>query len=325
MIFRDDLRQISEAVIFRTLNTVVVMALILGISAGAAAMDLRDQPKTELRQATDKVDELLGGSRTDDIRSKSTLRLSGTERIARDQASESKFNIKFNLKLGVLQRWQKELQNWFNGQVKKVETEVEDEFRSSSRKSTIAPTSERDGRDSAKPTPSISSPPDSWHFSLEKHFSVKRRPDYWIHGRLRKDVETKHVFHSFSAEAGYSRSQKWESQMSLGSTIHLAPLWTLSFANNVEYLISEKSFGTSHGPSLSYLPGHNQVATLSAGVATAVKDHVWFSESYSISLGYRIRAWKDWVFFSANPYLAFAKSEHFRGSPGADLSAEMVF
>lgn len=302
--------------------SLVILCFLCSLGLAHADADdlenLSDEPKTYMRALVDRADELLGGTRTDDNRTHSTLRLTGSDQESRFERSDPEFNVRFTLKLGVLQRWQKALQKWFHREVKDVENDIY-----SSPDKTPSTGSKYKAYATQNETRAEKDP---WRFSLEKHFTLALHPGFWLHARVRKDLETGSLVNSFSTEVGWSLANKWESLATLVSSTQLASRWIFSFANQIQWRISDRVFSTSHGPNLSYIPGSNQVATLGCGIGTSVVDRkTWFADSYSINAGYRIEAWKDWIYSSVNPFLNFARSQRFRGDSGVNVSMELVF
>lgn len=280
---------------------------------------LEQDVRSDLRTLADHVDDIFGHERADNNKSTSTLRLFAGEQMEDGKADNPTFGVRFNIKLATLQRWNKELQTWFN---KKVH-EIGDEFKSDESTKKGPPKIDRLPPGIPKPKEK-----DPWRFSIEKKVGVGR----WLKtvkaqlgARVSKDIETKHFLHSFSSDLGWSTDNLWQTTASFSSSIQLSTKWLFSFANGAGWSISRKNFSTSHGPTLAYAFADNQATSLSFYVGTAIIDKSWGVESYRAEMSYRLEAFNDWIYFSFNPYLEFLKSEHFDHNPGFISRLEIVF
>lgn len=277
---------------------------------------------SEMRRLVDSVDELIGGTRADDNRSYSTLRLSSNWENRRSQTPEPPhLHAKFALKLGKLKDWQNDIQSWADRRIDilsaKVRAEEQALFGGPARSS-------REEERSSNAGPAGPPEKDPWRFTLEPHVVWSAHPAFRVGARLRKDFEYSRVIHSFSPEVAWSTKQRWDTTGTLTSSSRLAEHWMVSFSNSVNWGWSEKVFVTAHGPSMAYLLGTRQVFTLGCGTTTSVEDHVWFARSYAINSGYRLAAWHERFFTSVNPFIEYQKSRRFESDPGISVSIEIV-
>lgn len=301
-------------------NLIYLFTVLLSASAWA---DLNSKVESvdhnvhsDLHRLADRVDHIFGTSREDDNKSTSTLRLSAEESIEDGRTDNPSFGVRFNLKLATLQRWNDELNQWFNRKIKKLESEFEP-----SHKPSKAGENSKAGKAEA-PQPEEKDP---WRFSIEKKFVVARDPSGYAKARMSKDFESKYIFTAFSLEAGWSSGDLWGSRISLVSSHHLSNSLLLSFGNSAYYAISAKNFTTGHGPALAYVIADNQALTLGFSVGTSVVDKNWSAQSYTLAAGYRLEAWNELLYFTLNPYLAFGRNDRFHGTPGLSTSLEIVF
>ncbi len=100
----------------------------LAISFAQAEPALPAETRSAMRWTVDHVDELLGGTRTDDNKSESTLHLTFQDGVNRFEPPDPQLNIRYLLKLGILTRWQNELQSWFDRKWQAVEKDVASDF-----------------------------------------------------------------------------------------------------------------------------------------------------------------------------------------------------
>src|SRR4051812_42153872 len=103
----------------------LTLIFILPWPAFGEALEWRDEPKSEMRRVVDRVDELLGGTRTDDSRTSSTLRFRASGESSRFTGAHAEFATRFNLKLGVLQQWQERFNRWLYKDEEKLKRELE--------------------------------------------------------------------------------------------------------------------------------------------------------------------------------------------------------
>ena len=303
------------------MNLFYLILFNIGISLSFVAnaesdvLSWSELPRSEMRVLVDRADELLGGTRTDDNKSKSTLRLTTEDQISRTQKSDPHLALKYTIKLGILTQWQNNVRNWFKRKWHKPKHESELIQKIETEKKTDIEKSKLESKPEADP----------WRFSLEKHAHVSRHPSLSAYARISKDVEGERILSTFFSSAGWSLKNKWAAQASTTSHTRLSLKATASFSNSVQWWISEKHFSTSHGPAVSYLLSPDQAINFGLSMNTAVVDKAWGAESYVISLSYHAETLKNNLFFSATTYLAFAKAEHFLGDPGVSASLEMVF
>lgn len=284
-------------------------------SAPAVEQDVR----SDLRVLADRIDDIFGHERADNNKSTSTLRLFASEQMEDGKADNPSFGVRFNLKLATLQRWNKELQTWFNAKMHHIVDELKDK------------------NDAKKGPPKIDRLPpgapkhiekDPWRFSIEKKVSAGR----WLKtikaqlgARVSKDIETRNFLHSFSSDLGWSTDNLWQTTATFSSSINLSTKVLFSFANAAGWSISRKNFSTSHGPSIAYAFAENQATSLSFYVSSAIIDKVLAVEGYRTEASYRLEAFNDWIYFSFNPYLEWLRSERFDRNPGFVSRLEIVF
>ncbi|MBX3020555.1 MAG: hypothetical protein KF799_02665 [Bdellovibrionales bacterium] len=292
----------------------------LPLQAQVSPLQVRDDGQSDLRYLVDRLDELAGGTRTDDNRNSSSLRFTFADRTSRFSRAHASLDVRFAMKLGLLLQWQKEIQNWSNRLIEREERKI---FPQEARKRMAQ--IEQETSDLSTPAQPTREEKDPWRFTLEKHFVAAIHPSLWVHARVSKDLETGKLLHNFSAQFGWSLDDLWQARTGLVSHMMLAPKWAFAFSNHVDYLISDRRFTVSQGPTLSYLPTDNQSFSLSAGVGSEVVDKVYAAQGYGLTLGYNLDAWKQWVIVGVNTAVGWARATRFAPDPGVGGSVQVVF
>lgn len=269
--------------------------------------------KSEMRYLVDSVDDVIGGSRADDNRSYSTLRVKSNWENRHSQVpGPPRIHANLALKLGKLTDWQNDIQEWFQSHLDRV-TELW--------KKTEGQTTNKAIEEKKVEPPQV----DPWRFTFEPHAAWSLpEPLFSFTARVRKDFQYPLVLHSFSPTVGWSTRQRWETAISLTSSSQLATHFMGSFLNSVNWAWNEKTFSAAQGPSFSYLLSSHQVLSLGATVGSSIEHKVLFAQSYNISAGYRLTAFHDKVFIFVNPFLDYQKSRHFGSDPGIAFSVEIV-
>lgn len=303
-------------------RVILVLLCCLIFTAPLFADQLYNDAKSETRYWTDKADELIGGTRTDDNRDSSTVRLRATDQASRDiRLSTPELHVGLSVKFGKIEAWQDESNRWIKNKVNKLKGEIESDWSHQTVTETKSPSTTTTKEDLPRPRAPTKDP---WRFTSEKHLTIAKNPQFWLRLRERKDMEWSKLISTFFIEAGWSTKNLWESNSGFTTSISFAPRWVLAFGNQVHYGISAKDFTTSHGPSLSYIPGARQIINLSLGMGTAIENKIWAAESYSVTAAYRTSAWRDWFSVSINPFLTFSRASRFYGDPGVSISLEAI-
>ena len=254
----------------------------------------------------DRIDLLLGGKRTDDNKSESTLRLTLAEKISERHTPEFSMDAGFILKLETLDRMQSRVQNWFDKQWQDLEDGTAD-LKSSQNGSRSARTK------------------DPWRFSVDKHLSLGSQISFQIYPRLRKDIEMQYLLHTFLIQAGWSIRDQWDSQATWVSSVKARQSLLITWTNSWRWKITDRQMSTTHGPGFSYLISDRQALTGLAALNTDISTRSWGTDSYIVSVTYRFAALKEWLFISINPFVNFLRTERFYRDFGFTLSTEMVF
>lgn len=274
--------------------------------------------QTEMRSLIDWADETLGGTRADDNKSTSTLRLTGSDVFEHGFKSQPHFSSRFTLKLGVLERWQEEVNQEVKTEIKKVKEELLHKG-----KAEISHLEGEDGAIQKKVTAPIKRK-DPWRFSLEKRIDVARKPDLSFGARVRRDFESRNFLTTFAAQAGWSWRSLWNGSAELVVHRQLAKRWTTNFSNNLTWQISKRDANSSHAINFVWLPKDHQVVVLSAGMGRSVTQHAWQPVDFNLAATYRLQTWRNRFFLTASPSLVFPKAKAYKGHEAISLAVELV-
>ena len=275
--------------------------------------------RSDLRILADRIDDIFGKERSDDNKSTSTLRFSVNEKMQDGKADQPSFAVRFNLKLATLQRWNNDLNTWFNKKIHTLEQELRDE--------TVGEKKGPPKIDHVRPGEKIDNEVDPWRFSIDKRVNVAKKLTVkaQLGVRASKDIETPGFLHTFTSDLGWSTDNLWQTSAGFSSSHRITSKLLFSFGNSVGWSISRHNFSTNHGPSLAYSLSEHQAVSLGFGVGTAIIEKVFGVQSYTISSSYRLLTLNNWLYFSFSPYLEYLRSERFRHNPGFNSGLEIVF
>ena len=265
--------------------------------------------RSDLRLLTDRVDEMLGGSRADDLRSTSTLRISTMGQTSRlDHEIKPELHARFALKLGAIETWENDAKQWITDRTRKV----------------IHASPRSEAEFAPGTTTKESAIKNSWRFTFEPHFRMKHRPQVSAAARVRREFEWTKWNHSFATNVSWANEPLWTSGVELTSSTRLSGDVRFAFVNETEWAISREHVTTTHGPEVAALFGESQAATLSATFTASDASGPWYAEAYTLRSTYRRSNERQWFFFSVSPFLSYARIHHFSGDPGVSASFEIV-
>lgn len=296
--------------------TTFLSILLITFAEPSVAQDaFESDVKSDLRSIADRVDRLLGGRRTDDNRSESTLRLSAGGQVAAHQKPDHSFGANFNLKLATLQRWQRQAQTWAQKEWHSFEQDLSDPPPRDSGSPTKTPSQST----SLKPPPK-----DPWRFSVDKRISVGRTLRLGAWTRARKDWETQQVLYSFYQQFGWSMSDRWQSTTGLSLHLQNHSRLLTTWINALSYSPGQGEAITVTGPQLSYLLHAKHAITSSVTVSSRWAQHRYGISSYDGVIGYRFNTLDNWLFTSLTGFATAARATEFRVDPGVAVLVEAI-
>lgn len=288
-----------------------------------SVQSLHQQVQSNLQWLANTADWLLGGTRADDVRNRSTLRIHTDFRVREYARPDHGFHVQWVNKIGVLERWKVRAQGWLRDEERKVEGYVESKVKGSvdSSKGEVATT-----EPSLNPSQGVVNP---WHFNLDKKVRIHqpKTVSASIRARIRRDLEEGQWLYSLSSGLGWSSPKIWEAQLSADIYRHLAQSWLLTIGNSISYDLNHSLLSTSHGPTVSRILSHYQAVSIGATISTAAREfnHRWQVSGYAIPLVYRTEFTRTGLFASLSPALSFVRANNFRGEASILLSLQQVF
>jgi hypothetical protein len=268
-----------------------------------------------LKLMVDRLDEMLGSDRVDDQRDESTLRLgvSDSFRRAKEEEHFPKFRIGLNLKLGILDSWKKKALAWIDKRTERFEKKIH-RTEQSVEQITNSISHKDPGKNES-----------GWNFSFEKNFELKKKASASFFVRLRRDFEFSKIYNSFAVEPGWDTRTHLQASASLVSSIHINPKSLLQLNQVVQWSKDTEILLTTESLVYSHFFSTFKVFTFALTASMKTIDSYSAAEEYRISPGYRLAVYRDWTYFSINPYLSFIRENNFQGEPGFLVTLDSVF
>lgn len=165
-----------------------------------------------------------------------------------------------------------------------------------------------------------------WLFNADTNVNASIRPSITLRARVRKSKETGSLIHRFVQEATWVSTRDGFRHRTTLSTDHSFDEDLLfRFNNDIDWRISRKNFGTSHGPSLFHRLSDFSAISYGVSVSTTVEEGIWFVSAYSMAPTYRRNLYKEILYVDFSTGLTFPKVWSFRRTPFAFLQLEMLF
>lgn len=266
----------------------------------------------------DRIDDFVGGSindvandfdrffateRADDELGRSRLRIRESYRIQERANGVNDVQFRFNLKLPYLQQ---RIRYQLNQEKKKKKKHEE-----------------KDGRVETVEETRVN---ENWLFNADSGVNASFNPSIRLRGRIRKSKDAKYLIHRFVQEVTWiSTSDGFRHLTTLDSDRSISDDLLFRFNNTVDWRITNKDFGTSHGPSLFQRLSDEEAVSYNAGLGTTVVNGIWFLSGYSVSINYRRNLYKDIAYIDFQPGLEFPKVWSFRRTPFIFTQLEFLF
>lgn len=267
----------------------------------------RDLISFRLVRLADRFDSFFGETRADDEINKSSIRISHARILRMEKGPLEETNVRINLRL-------KNLENIFRFNVsvqskdsKKTETVPETETPA------LATRSVED----------IQKEP--WRFRMDAGLNASIPPNVFARARLRKNWNSPVVIQRFAQELTWSSQQGWLQTTTLFHDKQLSKISLLRFTNEQNWQITEKSFSTSHGPSVLQTLTDDDALSYNLRLQTTVLDSVWANSNYQIGIFYRRNLKDFWLFGEIGPAIDFPRLERFRRAPSILFRLETFF
>jgi hypothetical protein len=166
---------------------------------------------------------------------------------------------------------------------------------------------------------------DIWHFSFDWGIKFPIPPHPFVRTRGSYSIPLGDVWRLKAAESIY-----WFNNLGLGETTQLDFERFLSkpvlfrATSTVTWLKDKQNFNLRQDLSV-YHTLSDRTALLSQTSAIGVSNPQYELTDFVLSVLYRYRLHRDWMFFEFSPQLHFPKEENFRSSPTLSLRLEMLF
>ncbi|MGZ3774780.1 MAG: hypothetical protein ACXVCY_13225 [Pseudobdellovibrionaceae bacterium] len=255
--------------------------------------------KRVLRLA-DSVDSLFGDKRADDLRNKSTLRVS--QRYFTKDGVTGGENLQATL-------------NLYLPNLKKIENRL-------SKK--ISETLEKENNVGG-PGTTLEKEENPWSLSQEHGVVVAVPVDYFFRFRLRHDFLARKFVNPFYIQVGWSKSNEWQEVNSLTSDYAITRDLLFRFVNEIDWGMTSNSLGSIHGPSLIRQISPTDGISFDLRLNNALEGHDFDSYRASVGSTYRRLLPNGWIFLELNPELAWERSSHFKPLYNFYLKVELVF
>ncbi len=163
-------------------------------------------------------------------------------------------------------------------------------------------------------------------FNADANINASIHPSITLRARLRKSKETGTVIHRFVQEGTWiSTRDGFRQRTTLNSDYSFDPVLLLRFVNNVDWRISQKNFGTGHGPALFHRLSDWDAMSYSLTMSTTVTGGIWYVSNFQLAPNYRRNLYKDILYMDITPGLNFPKQWSFRRTPFIFVGVEMLF
>lgn len=166
---------------------------------------------------------------------------------------------------------------------------------------------------------------DIWHFSFDWGIKFPIPPHPFVRTRGSYSIPLGDVWRLKAAESVY-----WFNNLGLGETTQLDFERFLSkpvlfrATSTVTWLKDKQNFDLRQDLSV-YHTLNDRTALLYQTSAIGVSNPQYELTDFVLSVLYRYRLHRDWMFFEVSPQLHFPKEENFRSSPTLSLRLEMLF
>jgi hypothetical protein len=283
-----------------------------------------EKPKTNIADTThqvvtnqvfwlaNQVDDFFGGTRTDDEQNRSTMRLFA-QRNKRDSLDpEDEINVRLNLKFPTLEKKLKDALDFSDDQAPA-------EAKSPSQLTPKEKVKQRviDFRRLTK----------DWIFSTDSSLRLKLPLQFVQRFRVRRNFyENDKWVMRFAEEITWFSRDGWQEFSELYWDRKINENYLFRFYNSKTLTEARNVFSTSHGPSLYHTI--NDRKALSYDFRLSYQDYGlghFNLDNQALSLTYRQKVYKEWLFFEIRPSIEFPRTSHFKKEHVLFVKLEGVF
>jgi len=253
-----------------------------------------------------RIDSFFGAERSDDEKNGSTLRIVPSYIMYEHQKAVAELGINLNLKLLNLE-----------SKAKKLEKAIRDEFvESSNEKKENLPKSKKN-------QPVLTE--DDWHYNFES--KLASRPAIYYSGKLRarKNYTGTVLLHHFAFSAGWDTDDQWSQKTSLFSDKALNELLLFRFGNEINWLITDQLFQTTHGPSLIHTINKYNFISYNFRLLFQNEKNRLMHYSTTYSINYRHGTPSQRIFIDLIPAYTYSKDDYFSEIKSFEIRFEYFF
>ena len=281
----------------------------------SSSSEVNQAVRTELHRLANTLDWVLGGTRADDIRNDSTLRLMGSSTLHQHHKPEFGSGVRLNTQIGTLERWRDRVTKWFEAEEKAGEEEIESWFGATPSKA-----NSHHRHESEETGPKV------WSFGLDKRIHyAKERLGGMVAGRVRADVLLGNTVLSPAVELGWDSKTLWRSTILMDYYIHLHDKTILVLGGSSTYHFLHHNFTYFTHANLGFIPDPKQVFTLGVKAAWNPPTPLRSQEIVEPSFMYRTEAFTRGLFLGLASSILFPSREQFRPFFSATISVEKMF
>lgn len=296
--------------------------IILLFSAKAWSSPVEEKNESRI-PILDKLDDFVG-NRINDI-ANDFDRFFATER-ADDELGRSRVRIRANYRVQERALPNEDVQFRFNLKLPYLEQRVRYELnqeKKKKKKDIVTDEKEINKEEEKLPEPKLD---DRWILTGDTGVNVSLQPRVRLRGRLRKSEQTGTLVHRFVQEITWlSNADGFRQRTTLDTDHTFSEELLFRFSNNVDWRISQKDFGTSHGPGLFQKLSDKEALSYSAGLSTVVDEGIWFLAGYTVAVTYRRNLYRDIAYVDFTPGVDFPKIWSFRRTPFIFVQLELLF
>lgn len=258
---------------------------------------------SSLMGLANQLDSFFGDKRADDEFNRSSIRLSYDYRVRMEKKPEDNTQFRFNLRLP-------NLEEKFRFSVKKNEAEK------------LPP--DPNAPVGLPPKPEETQELEPWRFRMDSGINVSYPPIVFARARLRKNWTIPFFIQRFTEEFGWVSDQGFIQATTLFYDHQLTENLLFRLFNEENWLLTDKEFTTSHGPSILHNVSDNDALSYNARVQTTV-DGPWYVNNYHLGIVYRRNLHQQWLYGEVGPGIDFPKAESFRRAPSILFRIESLF
>lgn len=260
-----------------------------------------------------QVDDFFGGTRTDDEQNRSTMRLFAQRNKRDSTGPQDEVNIRLNLKFPALEQKIKDTFDFTDDEPAPAQVKTDNKLTPQEKIKQRVIDFRRLTKD--------------WIFSTDSSLRLKLPLQFVQRFRVRRNFyENDKWVMRFAEEITWFSRDGWQEFSELYWDRKINESYLFRFYNSKTLTEARNVFSTSHGPSLYHTI--NDRKALSYDFRLSFQDYGLghFSlDNHSLSITYREKIYKNWLFFEIRPSIEFPRTSHFKKEHSLFVKLEGVF